>query len=78
MLNSPCLINCKTLFIVLINWIYSQGTNVEDAKALIGLSNLKILPCDNLDDAAKMIVKLANIVSLAKSAKIDVNFEIPV
>lgn len=42
------------------------------------MSNLKILPCDNLDDAAKMTVKLANIVSLAKSAKIDVNFEIPV
>jgi len=58
--------------------MYSQGTNVDDAKALIALSNLKILPCDNLDDAAKMIVKLSNIVSLAKDAKIDVNFEIPV
>jgi len=45
---------------------------------LIALSNLKILPCDNLDDAAKMIVKLSNIVRLAKSAKIDVNFELPV
>jgi len=42
------------------------------------MSNLKILPCDNLDDAAKMIVKLADIVSLAQMAKIDVNFEIPV
>jgi len=58
--------------------MYSQGTNVDDAKALIALSNLKILPCDNLDDAAKMIVKLSNIVSLAKDAKIDVNFELPV
>ena len=42
------------------------------------MSNLTILPCDNLDDVAKMIVKLADIVSLAQMAKIDVNFEIPV
>ncbi|KAB7503670.1 Succinate--CoA ligase [ADP-forming] subunit beta, mitochondrial [Armadillidium nasatum] len=55
-----------------------QGTNVDDAKALIALSNLKILACDNLDDAAKMTVKLSDIVSMAKSANIDVNFEIPV
>jgi len=55
-----------------------QGTNVEDAKALIAMSNLRILACDNLDDAAKMAVKLSQIVSMAKSANIDVNFEIPV
>ncbi|KAF2364642.1 Succinate--CoA synthetase beta subunit [Trinorchestia longiramus] len=55
-----------------------QGTNVEDAKALIALSNLRILACDNLDDAAKMAVKLSQIVTMAKSANIDVNFEIPV
>ncbi|ROT80761.1 succinate--CoA ligase [ADP-forming] subunit beta, mitochondrial [Penaeus vannamei] len=55
-----------------------QGTNVDDAKALIALSNLRILPCDNLDDAAKMAVKLSNIMSLAKAANIDVKFEIPV
>ncbi|KAL7639666.1 UNVERIFIED_CONTAM: hypothetical protein RMT77_010169 [Armadillidium vulgare] len=55
-----------------------QGTNVDDAKALIALSDLKILACDNLDDAAKMTVKLSDIVSMAKSANIDVNFEIPV
>jgi len=55
-----------------------QGTNVEDAKALIAMSNLRILACDNLDDAAKMAVKLSQIVTMAKSANIDVNFEIPV
>ncbi|XP_071526225.1 succinate--CoA ligase [ADP-forming] subunit beta, mitochondrial [Panulirus ornatus] len=55
-----------------------QGTNVDDAKALIAMSNLRILPCDNLDDAAKMVVKLSNIVTLAKAANIDVKFEIPV
>ena len=55
-----------------------QGTNVDDAKALIAMSNLRILACDNLDDAAKMTVKLSDIVSMAKAANIDVNFEIPV
>lgn len=55
-----------------------QGTNVEDAKALIALSNLRILACDNLDDAAKMAVKLSDIITMAKSANLDVNFELPV
>ena len=43
-----------------------QGTKVDDAKALIAGSNLRILSCDNLDEAAKMAVRLSNIVSLAK------------
>lgn len=55
-----------------------QGTNVDDAKALIAMSNLRILPCDNLDDAAKMAVKLSNIITMAKAANVDVKFELPV
>jgi len=55
-----------------------QGTKVEDAKALIAASNLRILSCDNLDDAAKMAVRLSNIVSLAKDAHVDVKFELPI
>lgn len=31
------------------------GTKVEDAKALMGASDLKIIACDNLDEAAKMV-----------------------
>jgi len=62
----------------MLYYYYSQGTNVDDAKALIAMSNLKILPCDNLDEAAKMIVKLSSIVSLAKDANIDVNFALPI
>jgi len=54
-----------------------QGTNVDDAKVLIANSGMKILPCDNLDEAARLAVKLSNIVSLAKAARLDVNFEIP-
>jgi len=55
-----------------------QGTKVDDAKALIASSNLRIIACDDLDEAAKIVVKLSNIVSLARSAKIDVNFELPI
>lgn len=54
-----------------------QGTNVDDAKVLIAASGFKILAVDNLDEAARLVVKLSNIVSLARSAKLDVNFEIP-
>lgn len=54
-----------------------QGTNVDDAKVLIASSGLKILPIDNLDEAARLAVKLSNIVSLARSAHIDINFEMP-
>lgn len=52
------------------------GTRVDDAKALIASSNMRILACDNLDEAAKMSVKLSNIVQLAKDAAVDVKFEI--
>ncbi|XP_078483942.1 succinate--CoA ligase [ADP-forming] subunit beta, mitochondrial-like [Ciona intestinalis] len=55
-----------------------QGTKVEDAKALIAQSQLKILTCDSLNEAAKMVVKLSDIVGLAKEASIDVKFELPI
>lgn len=51
---------------------------MDDAKALIAMSNLKILACDNLDEAAKMTVKLSDIVRMAKQVNVDINFEIPV
>ncbi|XP_065576087.1 succinate--CoA ligase [ADP-forming] subunit beta, mitochondrial-like [Artemia franciscana] len=54
-----------------------QGTNVDDAKVFIANSAMKILPCDNLEEAARLVVKLSNIVSLAKQAQLDVKFEIP-
>lgn len=55
-----------------------QGTNVDEAKVLIANSGLKILPCDNLDEAARLAVKLSSIVSLAKAARLDVHFEMPI
>jgi succinyl-CoA synthetase beta subunit len=54
-----------------------QGTKVDEAKALIAASQFKILACDNLDEAAKMVVKLSDIVTLAQEAAIDVAFELP-
>lgn len=54
-----------------------QGTQVDDAKALIANSKLRILACEDLDEAAKMVVKLSTIVGLARSASVDVKFELP-
>lgn len=54
-----------------------QGTNVDEAKALVANAGLKIVPVDDLDEAARIAVKLSAIVKLAQSAKVSVNFEIP-
>jgi len=53
------------------------GTNVDEAKVMIGSSGLKILPIDNLDEAARLACKLSNIVAVAREAHLDVKFEIP-
>ena len=58
--------------------IFFQGTNVDDAKVMIGNSGLKILPVDNLDEAARLAVKLSTIMGMAKDAQLDVKFEIPI
>ncbi|CAF4838503.1 unnamed protein product [Rotaria magnacalcarata] len=55
-----------------------QGTRVDDAKAILANSQFKILACDDLDDGARLVVKLAQIVSLARSASIGVQFELPI
>ncbi|KAM3727895.1 Succinate--CoA ligase [ADP-forming] subunit beta [Dirofilaria immitis] len=53
-----------------------QGTRVEDAKALIAAADLRMLACDDLDQAARMVVKLSEIVQLARSIPIDVSFQL--
>merc|ERR1719282_1609118 len=40
-----------------------QGTNVDEAKVMIGQAGLKILPVDNLDEAARLSVKLSGIMN---------------
>merc|ERR1711936_588834 len=51
-----------------------QGTNVDEAKVMIGSSGLKILPVDNLDEAARLSCKLSKIVAVARDAHVLVNF----
>ena len=53
------------------------GTRVNEAKALIEKSNLRIISCDDLDEAARKSVQLSNIVKLAKKADLHVSFELP-
>jgi len=53
-----------------------QGTNVQEAKALMALSNVKILPCDDLDQAAAMAVKLSDIVSKAQEMNVKLDFSL--
>jgi len=45
----------KTLKLTVPVIVRLQGTQVDDAKALIAASGLRILACDNLDDAGKMV-----------------------
>merc|ERR1712123_393693 len=54
-----------------------QGTNVDEAKVMIGSSGLKILPVDNLDEAARLACKLSKIVAAAGDVSLDVKFELP-
>lgn len=68
----------KTLNLQIPLVVRLQGTNVDDAKALIANSGLRILPCDDLEEAARMVVKLADIVDLAHQAKLNVSFTLPI
>ena len=55
-----------------------QGTNVDKGKELIEASNLKLVSSDDLDDAARKAVKIANIAQMASEAHLGVNyFELP-
>ena len=44
-----------------------SGTKVDEAKAIIASSSMKILPVENLDEAARLVVKLSNIMQMARS-----------
>jgi succinyl-CoA synthetase beta subunit len=53
-----------------------QGTNVEEANSMLNNSGMKIMSIDNLDEAAKIVARMSNIVGLAKDAKLNVAFNI--
>lgn len=67
----------KTLHLKIPIIVRLQGTRVDDAKALIAASTLRIIASDDLDEAAKIACKLSAIVGLAKTAHVDVKFELP-
>merc|ERR1719411_1661157 len=50
-----------------------QGTNVDEAKVLIATSGMKILPVSDLDEAARLAVKLSKIVEIARDAHVNIN-----
>lgn len=52
-----------------------QGTNVNEAKAMIRNSKLRVFNCDELDQAAAKAVILSKIMELAKSADVDVSIK---
>lgn len=51
---------------------------MDEAKLRIANSGMKILPVDNLDEAARLAVKLSEIVNLAREQHLGVNFEMPI
>merc|ERR1711874_129684 len=51
-----------------------QGTNVDEAKVLIATSGMKILPISDLEEAARLAVKLSKIVEIAKEVKVVIDF----
>ena len=57
----------------LIDLVYPQGTIVDEAKVLIAAAGLKILPCSDLEEAARLAVKLSKIVEIAKDAHLTLN-----
>jgi succinyl-CoA synthetase beta subunit len=54
-----------------------QGQMVDEAKELIKKSKLRILPRDDLGEAANLAVHLSKIVQLAKEVDLDISFELP-
>ncbi|PRT55820.1 putative succinate--CoA ligase [GDP-forming] subunit beta, mitochondrial [Wickerhamiella sorbophila] len=54
-----------------------QGTNYEEAQELINNSGLKIFSYSDLDAAASQVVKLSQVVQLARESKLNVSFELP-
>lgn len=52
-----------------------QGTSVNEAKAMIRNSKLRVFNCDELDQAAAKAVILSKIMELAKSADVNVSIK---
>jgi succinyl-CoA synthetase beta subunit len=53
-----------------------QGTNVNEAKAMMASSGMKLISRDNLDEAARLAAKMSSIIGLAKEAGLNVSFDV--
>merc|ERR1712233_81618 len=53
-----------------------QGTNVNEANAMMASSGMKLVSRDNLDEAARLAAKMSSIIGLAKEAGLNVSFDI--
>merc|ERR1712192_301587 len=53
-----------------------QGTNVNEAKAMMASSRMKLISRDNLDEAARLTAKISSIIGVAKEAGLNVSFDI--
>jgi len=51
-----------------------QGTKVDEGKVLIAASGMKILPVSDLEEAARLAVKISKIVTIAKEAHVGISF----
>ena len=51
---------------------------VDEAKKLVKESGLRVIACDDLDQAAQLAVQVAEIVKRAKEARLEVKFELPI
>ncbi len=47
---------------------------MDEAKVLIASSGMKILPCSDLEEAARLACKLSKIVEIAKEAQVSIQF----
>jgi succinyl-CoA synthetase beta subunit len=54
-----------------------QGTNVGKAKEIMEKSGLRLIPVDDLDQAAAHAVSIAQISQIAEDAQLKVHFELP-
>merc|ERR1719427_958057 len=68
----------KNLGLTLPLVVRLQGTNVEQAKVLIASSGMKIIPCDELEQAASLVCLFANIGQQLEASGVQASFNMPI
>jgi len=54
------------------------GTNVKEAIGIIDDSGMRMLTANDLGEAAQKVVRVVDIIKMAKEAQLNVNFELPI